>query len=180
VRTECISAAIDEHASWFVPWLRDFSGDMLRRERVGHTLQATALANEVIAKLLASKSGIASLDERLLRVLAASAVRNVLVDHARRRGRLKRGGNCVAHSVDLDELPDPIVDDQRILAIHQALSALEVTHPEEAELVKHRYFGGLTVEEAGRLLGWSPRTAARRWSFAKGWLRLHLEEREAG
>ena len=178
VRLEHLSTAIDEHATWFVPWLRDFSSDMLRRERVGHTLQATALANEVIAKLLSSKSCVASLDERLLRVLAAAAVRNVLVDHARRRGRLKRGGHCVAQSIDLDEIPDPMVNDRRILAIHEALSVLESTHPDEAELVKHRYFGGLSVQEAGRLLGWSPRTAARRWSFAKGWLRLQLEGRE--
>ena len=109
--------------------------------------------------------------------MAASAVvmRRILVDWARRRGRVKRGG----HLMRIDIAPDRIVDaigSERIVAVDRALDRLDRIDPEAAHVAVLRHFGGLTVPEMARVLGVSPRTVDRTWAFAVCWLRRELDE----
>ena len=155
--------------------LRRLARRRLRQERPDHTLQATALVHEAYLRL-ADGSGVRQWDGRWhFFAAAAEAMRRILVESARSRERVKRGGRRERVSLDddaqltIDNPPDDL------LALDEALAELASKHPAKAELVKLRYFAGLTTEEAARALSISVSTAERHWAYARAWLfrRIH-------
>jgi RNA polymerase sigma factor (TIGR02999 family) len=146
------------------------------QERAGHTLQATALVHEAYVRLVDGNTA-RSWDGRWhFFAAAAEAMRRILVDQARRRHRIKRGGGSERQRIDLEKV-DLTVNEPppELLAVDEGLSALAVQHPEKAQLVKLRYFAGLTIEEAAEAMGISVATANRRWAYARAWLFRYLE-----
>ena len=147
----------------------------MRRERKGHTLQATALVNEVFLRL-AHAPNPRWQDRAHFVGIAARLMRQVLVDHARSRGYRKRGG--AVQRVPLDKAllitPEPDLD---VLAVDRALEAFAKIDPRKSQVVELRFFGGLSVEETADLLGISVETVKRDWRFAKLWLSRELEGR---
>ena len=145
----------------------------MRRERQGHTLQATALVNEVFLRL-ANETTPAWRDRAHFVGIAARLMRRVLVDHARARGYQKRGAG--AQQVPLDDAmfatPAPDLD---VLAVDRALEGLARVDPRKSQVVELRFFGGLSVEETAEVLGVSSETVKRDWRFAKLWLARELE-----
>ncbi len=148
--------------------LRTIARRQLRRARPADTLSTTALVHEAYLKF--SKQASWSVENRRhFYALAARAMRSVVIDHARRRGRIKRGGAQIA--VDLDEqlvaAPERAAD---LLAVDEALTRLEGADPELAQLVEWRFFGGLSIDEIASLLDVSDRTVKRRWRSARAFL----------
>jgi RNA polymerase sigma factor (TIGR02999 family) len=146
----------------------------LRRERVDHTLQATALINEAYLKLVDQHS-VDFEDRTHFFAISARLMRQILVDHARTRHREKRGGNDAVR-VDLDEAANVGVDAANVdlIALDDALSRLADLDDQQARLVELRYFSGLTLEETADALSISRATAARDWNVAKAWLKREL------
>jgi RNA polymerase sigma factor (TIGR02999 family) len=141
----------------------------MRGERADQTLQATALVHEAYIRLV---------DQTLPKqwdgrwhffAAAAEAMRRILVDNARRRGRIKRGGDRARTDWESVQLvvQDPPHD---LIALDEALELLAEEHPEKAQLVKLRYFAGLSMDDAAAAIGVSPTTADRYWAFARAWL----------
>lgn len=158
--------------------LRALCGRRLASERIDHTLQATALANEVWLKLYeldpksACEAGPAA---RWFIVHAAVAIRQVLVDHARRRSRLKRGGGRsrlgLESAVDKEPRSDGLDEALgRVLLANDLLERLAVTAPLQSEIVVLRFFGGLGYAQIGEALGMSESAVRREWAFARVWL----------
>jgi RNA polymerase sigma factor (TIGR02999 family) len=141
----------------------------MRREQADHTLQATALVHEAYLRLVGGSGG-ESWDGRWhFFAAAAEAMRRILVERARRRSRLKRGGG--AKRVDLADATLSVEQPpEDLLALDEALGALSEVHPVKAELIKLRYFAGLTNEEAAQALDISTATAERHWAYARAWL----------
>ncbi|HJZ56792.1 MAG TPA: ECF-type sigma factor [Gemmataceae bacterium] len=151
--------------------LRKLAAARMAEESPGQTLQPTALVHEAYLRLV----GDQHFDGRgHFFASAAEAMRRILVEHARRRGRLRRGGD--RGRVDLDglDVAAPERSDD-LLALDEALTALGAADPKAAELVRLRYFAGLTVPEAAAVLGVSPRTADFLWAYAKAWLLRRIE-----
>ena len=148
----------------------------LAREPSGHTLQTTELVHEAYLRLIGDKN--AHWDNRgHFFAAAARAMRRILVEWARRRGRIKHGGRH--QKVELpDELAGAVPDDHTILVVDEVLGQLAVESAEAAELVKMYFFAGLTLDEAAEALGMSRATAYRKWKFARACLRLALQEAE--
>ncbi len=148
--------------------LRSLASAYLRRERNANTLQPTALVNELCVGML-SRPAVSCENRRHFLHLAAQQMRRLIVDHARRRNGLKRGGGQ-AH-VSLDEARDHrIVLDGRITEINEALTRLEQLDPRPAAVVEMRFFGGLTEQEIADVLAVSLATVKRDWDFARSWL----------
>jgi RNA polymerase sigma factor (TIGR02999 family) len=148
--------------------LRQLAAQKLAQERPGQTLQATALVHEAYLRLVGDVE--LRWDSRgHFFAAAAEAMRRILINRARDKGRFKRGGGW--QRVDLERLAavDEASDDQ-VLALDEALQRLEQQNKPCAELVKLRFFTGLTMEEAAAALGIAPRTAHRYWAFARAWL----------
>jgi RNA polymerase sigma factor (TIGR02999 family) len=149
--------------------LRALAGRKMRQERPDQTLQATALVHEAYLRLVDTTK--VQLWESRWHFFAAAAesMRRILVDNARKRGRVKRGGDL--NRVDLDKV-EVTVDDppDELVALDEALTKLGEKHPEKARLVSLRYFGGLTMDEAAQAMGVSMSTANRHWAFARAWL----------
>ncbi len=157
--------------------LRRLADARLRRTPPGHTLQATALVHEAYLKLVGSSDP--GWDHRgHFFAAAAQAMREILVDHARRKGALKRGGDRLRLDADPDDLPaaDRAAD---VLALESALERLEALDPRKARVVVLRFYGGLTHEQIAAVLGTSPRTVEREWRFARSWLKADMQEGEA-
>ena len=153
--------------------LRAIARRQLRRERPGQTLVTTALVHEAYLKLVDS-SAVARRGRAYFFAAAARAMRQVLVDHARHRGRLKRRGP----EGDPEELVVGVDDySAELLDLHDALDRLAALHPRPARTVECRFFAGLSVEETAEALGVSPRTVKADWALARGWLfrELHGE-----
>jgi RNA polymerase sigma factor (TIGR02999 family) len=147
----------------------------MRRERVDHTLQATALVHEAYLKLIEQRSVDWQGRAHFFGV-AAQLMRRILIDHARGHTRQKRGGE--QRKVSLDEAF--IFSEQQadeLLAVDDSLNLLAKLDPRQARVVELRFFGGLSVEEAAEVLGVSPKTIKRDWSIAKAWLYADLKER---
>jgi RNA polymerase sigma factor (TIGR02999 family) len=150
--------------------LRRLAKSRMQRERPDQTLQATALVHEVYLRLV-DQSHVQHWDGRWhFYAAAAEAMRRILVERARRRSRIKRGG--ALNRVSLDDAQDLAVDQppDDLIALDQALNELAQERPNEAKLVKLRYFGGLSVEQAAEALGISVATAGRDWRYARAWL----------
>lgn len=153
--------------------LRELADRQLRHERPGHTLQTTALVHEAYLKLLDSQP--LDLQSRAhFFGIVARAMRQVLVDHARRRQALKRGGELQRVTLDTS-IADSDAPATDVLDLHTALEKLSVHDDSLAQLVELRFFAGRTLDEAADLLGVSRRKAAKDWSVARLWLRRELE-----
>ena len=149
--------------------LRQLAANRMAAESPGQTLQATALVHEAYVRLVGSDSGQSWNGRGHFFGAAAEAMRRILVEAARRKRRIKHGG---AHRrVDLNDITaDPDGRSEELLALDEALDALAREDPSKAELVKLRYFAGLTLEEAAACQGISLATAKRRWAVARAWL----------
>jgi RNA polymerase sigma factor (TIGR02999 family) len=154
--------------------LRRLAAQKLASEKAGQTLQATALVHEAYLRLVGNSEERHWNGRGHFFAAAAEAMRRILVEGARRKHRLRRGGDRAR--IDLDGLevaaPERSAD---LLALDEALSQLAVADPQAAELVKLRYFAGLTVREAAEALGVAPRTADFLWAYAKSWLLQKVE-----
>ncbi len=164
--------------------LRKLAADKMVQEKPGQTLQATALVHEAYLRLVASpgrKSGEPSHwnSRGHFFAAAAEAMRRILVESARRKRALKRGGGHPREALDEVEIAAPEVSDD-LLALDEALSQLALVDPQAAELVKLRYFSGLTVKQAAELLGISPRTADSLWTYARAWLLQRIQGEHLG
>ncbi|MCA9757522.1 MAG: sigma-70 family RNA polymerase sigma factor [Candidatus Eisenbacteria bacterium] len=155
--------------------LRALAGYLLRGERDAYTLRPTALAHEAFLRL-ASQDRFRPENGAHIISLASTMMRRVLVDYARRRGALKRGAGSEKVALS-DSLPskEPPVD---LLELDHALEKLESHDPRKARAVELLYFAGLTLEEAGTVLGVSSKTVQRDWEFARAWLFTELTEDE--
>ena len=153
--------------------LRGLAAAYLRRERSDHTLQPTALVHEAYLKL-ASGGGFKS--ETHFQAVAATAMRQILVDHARARGAQKRGGDWLR--VTLSEGQADSGPDVDMLALDDALNELASLDKRKARVVELRFFGGMTTAEAAEEVGVSPKTAEADWYFARAWLRDRLSEED--
>jgi RNA polymerase sigma factor (TIGR02999 family) len=147
----------------------------MAEERADHTLQPTALVHEAYLRLLGSDPDKRWDSRGHFFAACAEAMRRILVDHARRKLAGKHGGNRIRQDLDSDLLGAPQASDD-LIALDEALTRLAVTEPQVAELVKLRYFAGLTIAEAATHLGIAPRTADAWWSYAKAWFQAALHE----
>ena len=153
--------------------LRRVAARQLRNERADHTLQPTALVHEVYMRLVGQRQ-VDWHDRAHFFGVAAQVMRRILIDHARRHGASKRGDGVCA--VPIDEARDVAASQPEVpfLALDHSLDRLEKIDPQLAKIVELRVFGGLTIEEAARVLTVSPSTAKRDWRAAKAWLTRDL------
>ena len=149
--------------------LRRLARHYLSNERRGHTLQTTALINEAWLRLIKQTKDVRWQDRAHFVALAATQMRRILVDHARKRDSNKRGGELRRSTFEnaLEVSYDPGFD---LLAVNQALTKLAEVDKRAADVVELRFFGGLTTQETAETLGISPDTVERDWKFAKVWL----------
>jgi RNA polymerase sigma factor (TIGR02999 family) len=149
--------------------LKKLAARKLAQEKPGQTLQATALVHEAYLRLVDTET-IRRWDSRgHFFAAAAEAMRRILVENARRKGRVKHGGGRRREFADLDDL-DAGSSPQELLALHEALEQFAQHDPPKAKLVELRYFAGLTLAQAAECLGISPSTADRAWRYARAWL----------
>ena len=173
-------AALDQLIPLVHAELHRLAHRCMDRERAGHTLQTTALVNEAYLRLIDS-SQVRWQNRAHFFAVAAQLMRRILVDFARSRHNLKRGG--AAQRVSLDEaLLLPQESDPDLIALDEALDALAALDPRQARAVELRFFGGLSVEQTAEVLQVSPETVARDWRVAKAWLlrELDREKRDDG
>ena len=152
--------------------LRQQASRYLRRERVGHTLQTTALIHEAYLKLVDQKN-VHWQNRAHFFGIAAQLMRRILVDHARSKKRAKRGGSDIRVSFNEANALAP-VQDLDIVALDEALARLAEVDEQQSRIVELRFFSGLTVEEAAEVLSISPATVKRDWSMAKAWLHREI------
>jgi len=171
-------AALEKLFPLVQPELHRLAHHYMRRERAGHTLQTTAIINEAYLRLIDNTKP--SWQNRSHFVAAAAQLmRRIMVDHARERLSLKRGGGAL--KVTLDEAA--FVTESRsdeLLALDEALEGLAALDPRKSQIVELRYFGGLTIEETAEFLKLSQRTVEREWTMAKAWLYRALRGDENG
>jgi RNA polymerase sigma-70 factor, ECF subfamily len=157
---------------------RKLAGMYLKRERAGHTLQPTALVHEAYLKLI-DQTRVEWHGKTHFFAVGAQAMRRILVDHARRRNRLKHGGGryriCLNEGLALSPQKD-----EDLLAVDEALQKLTTVDPRQATIVELRFFGGLSVEEVAEVLGVSKRTVEKEWTMVRAWLRSEISGDEAG
>lgn len=157
-----------------VKMLRSIAGFAMARERADHTLQPTAVVNELLIRIL-TDTRIDFRDEPTFRAWASKAIRHHLIDHARRRMAAKRGGD--ARHLRLEEagdVPCTSNSDVDLLLLTEALERLRAEHPRSAEVVTFKLFGGLSQKETADRLGVSERTVRTDWIIAKAWLYREL------
>jgi RNA polymerase sigma-70 factor, ECF subfamily len=155
--------------------LRRLARRALSAEKRGHTLDSVALVHEAYLKLV-DRGDVHWENRAHFFAIAARAMRTLLIDHARHRCAAKRGGGAVA--VPLDVVADllPVEQADHLIALDDALSRLGQIDDTACRVVECRYFAGLTLEEIAAVLGLSPATVRRRWSFAKAWLHRELND----
>ena len=155
--------------------LRRLAAQKLAQEKPGQTLQATALVHEVYLRLVGGEQPQGWDGRRHFFAAAAEAMRRILIDRARHKRTRKAGGG--RPRLDLDDI-EPALEEEnsdRLLALDEALRQLEAEDPRKAELVKLRFFAGLTAEQAAAALGVSTSTAAKDWAYARSWLRVAID-----
>jgi RNA polymerase sigma factor (TIGR02999 family) len=155
--------------------LRRLAAQKLAQEKPGQTLQATALVHEAYLRLVGVNKAQEWDSRGHFFAAAAEAMRRLLVENARRKGRQKRGGDWRRIDVQVHE-PTVAGSSPDVLAIDEALTQLAAVHPDKAKLVQLRYFGGLTLAEAASALGISTATADRHWKYARAWLSRRLRQ----
>jgi len=154
--------------------LRKLAAKELAQEKPGQTLQATALVHEAYLRLVGAEKEEDWDSRGHFFAAAAEAMRRILVENARRKKSLKRGGGLARAALDERQIPEPEIRED-LLALDGALTRLAAVDKTAADLVQLRYFAGLTLSEAAEILGVSPRTAGRCWSYARAWLRQEIE-----
>ena len=155
--------------------LRKLAARKLAREKPGHTLQATALVHEAYLRLVTGEKTQHWDSRRHFFAAAAEAMRRILVENARRKGRHKHGGGL--QRVELD--PDQLTSDspaEELLAIDDALECLARDDAQAAQLIKLRYFAGVSIEEAAEMAGLARSTAYEHWAYARAWLHRHVND----
>ena len=150
--------------------LRRLAAWRLAQEQPGQTLQATALVHEAWLKLAGGEPERRWNDRTHFFAAAAEAMRRILVDNARRKRCARHGGELERVDLAAIQVAAPVPDEDEVLAVHEALDELAALDPRKAELVKLRFFVGLSVEEAAEVLGVSVPTVKRHWAYAKAWL----------
>ncbi len=165
-------AALDDLIPLVYDELRRLAASYLRRKAGPHTIQATALVHEAYVRL-ADQSSISMENRAQFYGLAAKVMRDILVDHARRRQAAKRGGDQLRLSLTEAERfgHKPEVE---LVALDDALKVLAATNPQHSRVVELRFFGGLTIEETSQVMTLSHATTERYWSFARAWLQREL------
>lgn len=158
--------------------LRALGRALIGRQPPGQTLQATALVHEAYAKLIGREDPGWD-GRRHFFGAAARAMREILVDQARRRAAAKRGGNLKRRDLASDDLPiqSPVED---ILALDEALKKLELQDPEKVQIVLLRFFAGMTIEEIANELNTSKSSVERQWRYVRAWLYKELDESDSG
>ena len=149
--------------------LRKLAAAKMNNESAAHTLQATALVHEAWLRLAGNNANLPFANRAHFFSAAAEAMKRILIDRARSKGAGKRGGNWERLDLDQVEIATE-VDDDTLLLVSEALDKLAQQDAKAAEIVKLRFFGGLTLEQAGQTLGVTERTAKRYWAFARAWL----------
>lgn len=151
--------------------LRHMAGLYMSRENPEHTLQPTALVNEAFLRLIKSELGdtpVSFINRQQFFFAASEAMRRILIDHARTKSRLKRGGG--SHRLPLRNLAETLTDPVALLIVNEFLDLLATKWPRRAELVKLRLFAGCTIAECADLLGVSTSTAEDDWVYSRSWL----------
>jgi RNA polymerase sigma factor (TIGR02999 family) len=154
--------------------LRRLAAAKLAHEPPGQTLEPTALVHEAFLRLTRDKRADHWDNRGHFFAAAAEAMRRILVEHARRKHALKNGGGMARHPLDEAELLAPETRED-LLALDEALTQLADADPAAAQLVQLRYFGGLSIPDAARALGISPRSADRLWAYARAWLHERVQ-----
>lgn len=157
--------------------LRHLASSRLASENPGQTLQPTALVHEAYLRLVGGEGGEGWDGRAHFFGAAAEAMRRILVEAARRKHRIKRGGDATRVNADELEIAAPEIHED-VIALDEALERLAVADPKAAELVRLRYFAGLSLPDVASILSISPRTADRLWSYARAWLHQELREKE--
>lgn len=148
--------------------LRRLAASKMARETPGHTLQPTALVHEAWLRLVGTENTRFENRAHFFSA-AAEAMRRILIDRARRKLTVRHGGGYERIDLDEQDLAAPGPDDQ-LLAVHEVLGNLAQKHPVQAEVVKLRYFVGMTIEETAQVLGISAGTVKNHWTFASAWI----------
>jgi RNA polymerase sigma factor (TIGR02999 family) len=154
--------------------LRKLAAHRMANEAPGQTLQATALVHEAWLRLVRKEEQARFQNRAHFFAAAAEAMRRILIDRARRKHAIRHGGNQQRMNIQDIDVAAPADDDQ-LLTVSEALDKLAAQHKEEVELVKLRYFVGMTNDEAAEVLGISPRTAKYYWTHARAWLYREVE-----
>lgn len=157
--------------------LRRLAAARLHREQPGQTLQPTALVHEAYLRLVDPANPFSWKSRGHFFGAAAEAMRRILVDSARRKHRSKHGGGQIRQELDPEQIAAPEVHED-LLALDEALDRLQSADGQAAEIVRLRYFAGLSGKEAAEILGISPRSADRLWAYARAWLRRDLRGAE--
>jgi RNA polymerase sigma factor (TIGR02999 family) len=152
--------------------LRRLAGAWMAREQAGQTLDATALVHEAYLRLVGDESEQRFTDRQHFFRVAATAMRRILIDRARCKRTRKHGGGRRRQEIDAIAAPQP---DEELLAVDAALEKLAACDPLKAKLVELRFFAGLTGAQAAEVLGISPATADRWWSYARAWLQAEMQ-----
>lgn len=166
------AAAAEQLALRLYEELHDLARREMASERAGHTLQPTALVHEAYLRLAGGDGAFVDRDSFF--AAAASAIRRVLIDHARRRSREKRGGDRGRVPIDDLDVAAPLADEDWI-SVDEALVRLAALDPLKARIVELRFFAGLTVVELAKATGLSESTVGREWRMARAWLRSQLD-----
>ena len=154
--------------------LRKLASQKLAHEKPGQTLTATALVHEAYLRLVGQSEARSYTGRDHFFAAAATAMRRILIDNARRKQTQKRGGGLHPQQLDAVVAPEPDVE---LLALDEALHKLAAQDPQKARLVELRYFAGLTGEQAAAVLGISPTTADRHWAYVRAWLQAEVRGR---
>jgi RNA polymerase sigma factor (TIGR02999 family) len=154
--------------------LRLLAASKMARESPGHTLQPTALVHEAWLRLVGEKNPSFANRAHFFSA-AAEAMRRVLIDRARHKLTLRHGGDCQRVDIEIQDLAAADID-QQMLAVHEVLDELARSHPIQAEVVKLRYFGGMTNDDTAQVLNISVATVKNYWTFARAWILKELRK----
>lgn len=154
--------------------LRAIAQQRMNEEGTGHTLEATALVHEAYLRITQERR-VPFQNRAHFFAAAAEAMRRILIDHARAKGAVKRGGNAARAPLSVVDLASDN-DPSEILALDEALERLEKEEPDVAVVVRMRFFAGLSIDETAAVVGISPRQADRLWSYARAWLLREMKD----
>ena len=155
--------------------LRRLASRKMAQEKPGHTLQPTALVHEAFMRLVGGHDQQKWDGRAHFFAAAAESMRRILIDSARRRNAEKRGGDLVRCELNDEDAAFSTDEPETLLRLDDALTKLESEDTELAKLVELRYFTGLTIDETAKVLGISPRTVKRNWTYARAWLRREMD-----